>query len=60
MKNKKYTVQYGFICDQCWEEDRVHVEPTWVTKRLRDKSMLNHTKNTNHSMFHRIIMEDIK
>lgn len=57
--NKKPVIQYGYVCDQCKEGKRYHVNRAWTTKEKRNKSMLNHTKKTKHSMFHRTISEDL-
>ena len=55
----KPLVQYGYVCGQCEEGKRFHTNRAWTTKQKRNKSMLNHTKKTKHSMFSRTISEDL-
>jgi hypothetical protein len=56
---KKSIIQFGYICDQCKVGKRYHTNRAWTTKEKRNKSMLNHTKKTKHSMFYRTISEEL-
>jgi len=54
---EKVTTKYGYICAQC--NDKFFTDRRWTTRDKRNKSMLNHTKKTKHSMLYRTIDERI-